>query len=134
MLEMLERNQDTTQNMQHVQALFLDKTQVRLEAMCDNFDSGLWTTAIKKSLVSNAFSIKNESITLGYRLLAKVAESFCAYADSLKYPDESQRLTLQKHLETMQSIVLHDVQGEGSTTAQSLYAHLQLLTEKFKAQ
>lgn len=115
-----------------VHNLFLEKTLLRLEAMRENFDSGSWTTATKKSLVSNAFNIKNEAHAMGYQLLEKTADSFCGYADRIKYPTENQRIVMGKHLEAMQSIVIHNVEGEGGETGSELFRHLQLLIQKMQ--
>lgn len=132
MTEILERPGSMLSETDRVHDLFLEKTLLRLEAMCENFDSGGWTTAIKKSLVSNAFNIKNEAHAMGYRLLEKTADSFCGYVDGIRYPTENQRVVMAKHLETMQSIAINNVEGDGGEIGSELFRYLQLLIQKFQ--
>lgn len=129
MSEVMER---TETDFNRIHALFLDKTALRLEAMCENFASGSWATPVKKSLMSNAFNIKNEAFSLGYTLISKTADSFCAYIDGIRYPTETQRMIMAKHLDIMRNAVIQNISGEGGEVGRELLHHLQLLIQKFQ--
>jgi chemotaxis protein histidine kinase CheA len=79
------------------------------------------------------FSLKGQSETLGFDLLAHASKSlydFCSRHFRAGEPE--QLIVVRKHLDTIKLIVKEKMQGDGGQLGQELIKSLHLLTEKYK--
>lgn len=86
-----------------------------------------------KAIQQHAFSMKGQSETLGFELMAHASKSlydFCA--KHYRANDAEQLIVVRKHLDTIHLIVKEKMQGDGGAIGHELVRSLHLLIQKYQ--
>lgn len=79
------------------------------------------------------FSLKGQSETLGFDLLAHASKSLYDFCHRhFRAGEDGQLVVLRKHLDAIRLIVKEKMQGDGGATGKALIHSLHLLNEKYK--
>ncbi|MCH2547643.1 MAG: hypothetical protein MK052_08555 [Alphaproteobacteria bacterium] len=115
---------------------FVDATN-DIEAMEEAYNAALTSpeSSVKhiKIIERRVFSLKGQSETLGFDLLAHASKSlyeFCSI--HFRNDDMDQLVVIRKHLDTINLIIREQLKGDGGRTGKELVHSLHLLTEKYK--
>lgn len=85
-----------------------------------------------RALESHCRSLRGQSETLGFDLLAHISKSLLDFCSKhYKAGDNDKNIVLRKHLDTLQLIIRDKMQGDGGAVGKELINSLQLLNKKF---
>lgn len=85
-----------------------------------------------KEIERTSHSLKGQSETLGFDLLAHVSQSLYSFCNNdFRTGEENQNIVLRKHLDTLQLIVREKMQGDGGDVGKALIQSLQQLNKKY---
>lgn len=79
-----------------------------------------------------AFSLKSRAGIYGYHLASLVAKSLYSVCERPFPNPQSQLTVIEKHIETLRTIFVRDIQGEGDEVASQLLEGLETLILKYK--
>lgn len=86
-----------------------------------------------QSIMRLAFSLKGQSETLGFDLLALACKSLSDFCTKhYRAGNAEQLIVIRKHLDTIRVIVKGKMQGDGGKIGSELISSLHLLTKKYE--
>lgn len=86
-----------------------------------------------KEIAKLCFSMKGQSETLGFNLLAHASKSLYHFCTENFRPDNAEQLiVVRKHLDTLNVIIKDKIQGNGGAIGKDLVKNLHLLTKKYE--
>jgi chemotaxis protein histidine kinase CheA len=86
-----------------------------------------------KEIERKVFSLKGQSETLGFDLLAHASKSLYDFCTTyFRAGDSDQLIVVRKHLDTIKLIIKEKMQGDGGPVGNELIKSLHLLTKKYK--
>lgn len=85
-----------------------------------------------KAIERAAHSLKGQSETLGFDLLAHISKSLYGFCnDNFRTGEDEQIIVLRKHLDALQLIIRDKMQGDGGDIGKALIQSLQQLNKKY---
>lgn len=86
-----------------------------------------------KEIEKLCFSMKGQSETLGFDLLAHASKSLYNFCIKSFRPDDVEQLiVVRKHIDTLKVIIKEKMQGDGGAIGKDLVKNLHLLTKKYE--
>lgn len=116
---------------------FFGDAQKDVDAMEAAYDEAVKTPEEAKNVIKRiertVFSMKGQSETLGFDLLAHASKSLYEFCHKhFRAEEKEQLVVVRKHLDTIRLIVKEKMQGDGGQTGKALVESLHLLTQKYK--
>lgn len=103
-----------------------------IQHACNNIKLGADLRRHIKKISKIAFSIKCHAGTYGYKLASDAARSLYNICEYPFKTDEHQLIVIEKHVEVLQTIFQHRLQGSDHPVAKELLQGLQALIQKYR--